>query len=89
MPLEKKYRHVQGLQNRIFRKKGNPNDGKAKIPAKMAVRKISLPEFPEYHSLRRFAKPDFLKYGFAMMQHASGKKIRECATLHTAFFAEI
>jgi len=75
MPLEKKYRHVQGLQSRNFRKKGNLNDGIAKIPVKMAVRKISLPKFPEKRLLQQCAKPDLKKPGFATMQHASGKKI--------------
>jgi len=87
MPLEKKYRHVQGLQSRNFRKKGNPNVCKAKIPVKMAVRKISLPEFPEKRPLQRCAKPDFLKSRFATMRNASGKKIRMCATLHKTFSA--
>jgi len=88
MPLEKKYRQVQGLQSRNFRKKGNSNYSKAKIPAKMAVRKISLPEFPEKRPLQRCEKPGFKKSGFAMMQHASGKKFWLCATFHKAFSAE-
>jgi len=75
MPLEKKYRHVQGLQSRNFCKKGNPDDGKAKNSVKMAVRKISLPEFPENRPLQRCTKQDLKKSGFAKMQHASGKKI--------------
>jgi len=88
MPLEKKYRHVQGLQSQNFRKKGNSKDGKAKISVKMAVRKISLPKFPENWPLQGCAKPDFKKSGFAKMPHASGKKFRVCATLHKAFSAE-
>jgi len=85
MPLEKKYRQVQGLQSRNFRKKGNPNVCKAKIPVKMAVRKISLTKFPENRPLQGCAKSYLKKSDFAMMQHASGKKFRVCATLHTAF----
>jgi len=88
MPLEKKYRQVQGLQSRNFRKKGNPNDGKAGISVKMAVRKISLPKFPENRPLQCCAKLDFLKPGFATMQHASGKNFRVCATLHTVISGE-
>jgi len=88
MPLEKKYRQVQGLQSRNFCKKGNPNDGKAKISAKMAVRKISLPKFPEKRPLQHCTKSYLKKSGFATMQHASGKKFRVCATLHTAFPGE-
>jgi len=88
MPLEKKYRQVQGLQSQNFRKNGIPNVCKAKIPVKMAVRKFSLPKFPENRTLQRCAKPDFKKPGFAKMQHASGKKFWVCATLHTAFYGE-
>jgi len=54
----------------------------------MAVRKISLPKFPENRPLQRCVSPDFLKPGFATMQHASGKKIWVCATLHRSFSGE-
>jgi len=88
MPLEKKYRHVQSLQSQNLWDKGNSIHGNVNIFVNMAVRRISLPEFPENPPLRRCAKPDFLKSGFAMMQHASGKKIRVCATLQTSFSPE-
>jgi len=88
MPLEKKYRQVQGLQSRIFRKKGNPKVCKARISVKMAVRKISMPKFPENRPLQCCAKQDLKKSGFAMMQHASGKNFRVCATLHTVISGE-
>jgi len=54
----------------------------------MAVRKISLPKFPENRPLQCCAKLDFLKPGFATMQHASGKNFRVCATLHTVISGE-
>jgi hypothetical protein len=88
MPLEKKYRQVQGLQSQIFLKNGNSPTGKAGISVKMTVRRFSLPEFPENLQSQVCAKPDFGKCGFAMMPHASGKKIRVCATFHTLFSAE-
>jgi len=88
MPPEKKYRQVQGLQSRNFRKNGNPKVCKARNPVKMAVRKISLPKFQENRPLQCCAKQDLKKPGFATMQHASGKNFRVCATLHTVISGE-
>jgi hypothetical protein len=88
MPLEKKYRQVQGLQSQNCCKKVNSQDGKAGIFVKMTVYKFFLPKFPEIRRLQSCEKPYFQKSGFAMMQHVSGKKIRACATSHTPFSAE-
>jgi hypothetical protein len=88
MPLEKKYKQVQGLQSQILRKKDNSSDGKAGISVKMSVCRFSPPKFPENLQLQRCAKPDFSKSDIAEMQHASGKKIRVCAILHTPISPE-
>jgi hypothetical protein len=88
MPLEKKYRQVQGLQSQNLCKKGNSTDGKAGISVKMAVRRFSLPEFPENLKLQRCTKPDFENSGFAMLQHVNIFKIQACARFHTPFSAE-